>query len=55
MWGSSGVGMDVQMAQQGAICQTEDSVFSVKDYYMIDLEFWMAVIKLTLNLQCNMC
>lgn len=32
----------------------QDFVFSVKDHYMIDLEFWMAVIKLTLNLQCNM-
>ena len=28
----------------------QDFVFSMKDYYTVDSELWMAVVKLTLNL-----
>lgn len=56
----SAVGMDVQMAQRGAICQTERKRPGFSILYSLWLwcsgsVFWMAVIKMTLNLQCVTC
>lgn len=43
------------MSKENVKRKFQNFVLSMKDYYTMNMELWMAIVELTLNLQCKTC